>query len=105
MVLYRATKNGRELLTAEEETAILAERSLIDIPSSVSMVQAEKALHAAGLLTTVQTAVLSLDEVDQIEWRRATAVRYDNAVVGKLVTQLGLTQQQKDDLFIAASKL
>jgi hypothetical protein len=79
------------------------------IPQEVTMRQARLALLDAGLLSSVQTAINSLQEPAktkaQIEWDYSNALQRDNSFVSVLGSALGLNEAALDNLFIAASKL
>lgn len=79
------------------------------IPKEVTMRQARLALLDAGLLSSVQTAINSLQEPAktkaQIEWDYSNALQRDNSFVSVLGAALGLNETALDNLFIAASKL
>jgi len=79
------------------------------VPQSVTMRQARLALHAAGLLTSVDAAIAAMDEPDktaaQITWEFAQTVDRGFGMVPQLAAALGMTETQIDDLFIAAAKL
>ena len=79
------------------------------VPQSVTMRQARLALHAAGLLTSVDAAIASMPESDktaaQITWEFAATVDRQFGMVPQLAAALGMTETQIDDLFIAAAQL
>jgi hypothetical protein len=79
------------------------------VPQEVTMRQARLALLDAGLLSSVQTAINSLQEPAktkaQIEWDYSNALQRDNSFVATLGAALGLNDAALDSLFIAASKL
>ena len=79
------------------------------VPQEVTMRQARLALLDAGLLSSVQTAINSLQEPAktkaQIEWDYSNALQRDNSFVATLGAALGLNEEALDSLFIAASKL
>lgn len=79
------------------------------VPEKVTMRQARLALHAAGLLPQVQPAIDSLSEPDrtaaQIEWGYSSEVFRNREFVNMLGSQLGLTDEQIDELFIQAATL
>lgn len=81
----------------------------VPVPQSVTMRQARLALHAAGLLSGVDAAIASLEEpaktVAQIEWEYASTVERNAGLIPAMATALGMTEQQIDDLFIAAAQL
>ena len=79
------------------------------VPQSVTMRQARLALHAAGLLTSVNAAIAAMPEPDrtaaQITWEFAATVDRGFGMVPQLAAALGMTETQIDDLFIAAAQL
>jgi len=80
------------------------------VPVSVSMRQAKRALLAAGLLDLADQAIAGIaDDTErraaQIDWTSATDVRRDWPLVASIAQALGLTDQQIDALFVAASQL
>ncbi len=79
------------------------------VPQFVTMRQARLALHAAGLLTSVEAAIAAMPEPDrtaaQITWDYASSVDRGFGMVPQLAAALGMTETQIDDLFIAAAKL
>lgn len=80
-----------------------------EVPQSVTMRQARLALHAAGLLTSVDVAIAAMSEPEktaaQITWEYAQSVDRGFGMVPTLAAALGMTETQIDDLFIAAAQL
>jgi len=104
--VWLATDQPRiDALAAERAAAAYA----ASVPQSVTMRQARLALHAAGLLTSVDAAIAAMPEPDrtaaQITWEFAQTVDRGFGMVPQLATALGMTETQIDDLFIAAAKL
>lgn len=75
------------------------------VPQSVTNRQAKLALHAAGLLSTVNTAIAGAGEAAQIEWEYAQTVDRASGLVPQMATALGMSDAQIDALFIAAATL
>ncbi len=79
------------------------------VPASVTMRQARLALFGAGKLAAVDTAIDALPEPNRtaarIEWDYSNELQRGNALVAALTPALGLTSEQVDALFIAASAL
>lgn len=71
----------------------------------VTMRQARLALHSAGLLTQVNSAVATLGGEAAIEWEYATTVDRNSPLVASLATALNLSEQEIDALFEAAKTL
>jgi hypothetical protein len=79
------------------------------VPYEVTMRQARLALFAAGKLSSVDAAIDAMPEPNKtlarIEWEYSNAVQRDNAFVAALGPALGMTDEQIDALFVAASAL
>lgn len=79
------------------------------VPQSVTMRQARLALHAHGLLASVQPAINALSEPArskaQIEWDYSNGLERQNPFVATLGTALGLDAAALDALFVEASQL
>ena len=80
------------------------------IPTSVTMRQARLALRQAGLLSTIQTYIdniadVNTREIAKIEWEYSQTVNRDFHLVQSLKSTLNLTESQLDDLFILADTL
>lgn len=79
------------------------------IPQSVTMRQARIALSRANKLQLIAPAINSLPspakEEAQITWEYSQEVQRYNGFVSQLAPALGMTEQDIDNLFIAASKL
>lgn len=75
----------------------------------VSRFQARAALLAAGLLATVENAVVAYDGDDaalvQLAWSEATEWKRLSPTIVALAAIVNLTDQQIDDLFIAAAQI
>lgn len=92
--------------TPEEE----AEADARDIASRragmvVSRFQARAALHGAGLLSAVETAVANSDPITQLAWADALEFRRNSPTIAALAGIVGLTDEQIDNLFIAAGQI
>lgn len=81
----------------------------VDVPVAVSMRQARLALLQAGLLATVNSAIVGMTGVEgeaaRIEWEYATEVRRDSPLVAALAPVLAMTDAQIDALFVTAAGL
>lgn len=79
------------------------------VPQAVTMRQARLALLGAGLLSSVEGAIDALAEptktAARIEWEYSQEVHRNKQLVLVLAPLLGLTEQQLDNLFIAAAEL
>lgn len=80
------------------------------VPTSVSMRQAKRALLSAGLLDAADAAIEDIPDATarraaQIDWTTATDVRRDWPLVASIAQALGMTDEQIDGLFVAASQL
>lgn len=79
------------------------------VPSEVTMRQARLALHAAGLLSSVEAAIDALPDpprsAARIEWDHSQTVQRNRGIVQQLGTALGMSSAQLDALFIAAGAI
>lgn len=67
--------------------------------------QAKLALYGAGLLEQVEAAVAASDKATQITWEYAIEFRRDDPLINGLGKQMGLSDEQIDQLFITAMSL
>jgi hypothetical protein len=75
------------------------------VPRSVSPSQFRRALNAANLRSAVEAAISAADQGTKDLWEYATSVDRDNVQLNAMATVLGITQNQLDDIFIAASQI
>lgn len=74
------------------------------VPYQVTAFQARAALYNANLLATVEAAVAaSTDETLKLAWNHALHFERTSPTIATMAAALGLTDQQVDDLFWAAS--
>lgn len=76
------------------------------VPQTVTQFQARAALYLAGLLDEVE-ALMSAAETPalaKLAWQHAVEFRRDSPTVQTMASELGLTDQQIDQLFITASQ-
>jgi hypothetical protein len=76
-----------------------------EVPQSISMRQARLALLAADLLDDVDTMIKAIGRAAAITWEFATEVERTNELIAAVQEAKGLTDEQIDEMFIAASKL
>ena len=97
------------LLWMDSDSIKVLDAPIVIVPAEVSMRQARLALHGAGLLPGVSTAIAALPEPTKtqasIEWEYSTAVRRDSPLVQTLGTSLNLDATSLDDLFVAAAAI
>jgi len=94
--------------TAKEQYDALWNQELkARLPSVATPRQIRLALLDAGLLDSVSTAFDDLEEPlrskVQIEWEYANEIEKNSPLIQKLYPKLGLTEDQLDDLFVAAA--
>jgi hypothetical protein len=80
------------------------------VPQVVTMRQARLALLGAGLLDSVDAALAAIQDATerraaQITWEYAQEVRRNDPMVITLGDAFGLTEAQKDELFVVAASL
>ncbi len=82
---------------------------LVPIPDAVTMRQARLALLGAGVLDTADATIAAMTGVEgqaaRISWEYAQEVRRDDPLIAHMASALGLTTEQLDALFTAASML
>lgn len=102
-----AAPDGYSQITDEEAIALNAQR--LPPLTAVIMRQARLALLGAGMLTPVDAAIAAMTgtqgDVARIEWEFAATVQRDNPLVETVLSSLGMTSQQIDELFITAAGL
>jgi len=96
--------------TAKEQYDLMWNQELkARLPRVATARQIRLALLDAGLLDSVQTAFDDLKEPlktkAQIEWEYATEIDKNSPLIQKLYPKLGLSEEQLDDLFVAASEI
>ena len=75
-----------------------------EVPQEITPLQSKLQLLEIGLLDEVE-AIVSADRKVQLYWEYASVIERDNEILLMMATQLGLTSEQLDDLFIKGSKL
>lgn len=77
------------------------------VPESVSILRAQLALDAAGLLDDVEAYMAdpSAPKAHKIFWAKIDLLWRDSDVLATVAGHLGLTSEQIDDLFRAAAAL
>lgn len=76
----------------------------VTVPQEVTRFQARAALYQAGLLGDVETVMSEpyTDMMLKLAWQDAQTFKRTSSFVLGIAKQLGLTEQQLDDLFITA---
>ncbi len=73
------------------------------VPSTITPLQARRALRAAGLLTAVSAFIATQPDDVQEAWEYCVEVRRDDAMILSAQAALGLTDEQVDGLFRAGA--
>lgn len=73
-----------------------------NVPEVVTPFQARTALRLAGHFDNVMTIINAADDMTKDAWEYATEFRRTSPLLNGLAQQLGISQQQLDELFIAA---
>ena len=73
------------------------------VPKSITPLQSKLQLLEVGLLDDVDV-MIATDRKVQLYWEYASVIERDNDVLLLMAGQLGLTEDQLDELFINASK-
>lgn len=75
------------------------------VPQVVSRMQAKLALAQAGLLDQVEANMATKPKAVQIYWSDVSEIHRDHPILTAAANDLGLTQQQIDQLFISAKQI
>lgn len=87
---------------------VSAELALIKNPpviESITPRQAKLALYGAGLLDHVENMVAAADKAVQIHYTESVIWYRNDPVLNGFATQLGMSQEQLDELFASAARL
>lgn len=83
-----------------------------DVPASkevpvITAYQAEVVLAEAGMFDSVKELIDHPDTPARIKiaWQRGLDIRRDNAMVALIIQNLGLTEEDVDQLFISAQSI
>jgi hypothetical protein len=76
-----------------------------DVPSYITPRQCRLVLMQQGLLAQVEQMIAQQDEATRITWEYALEFRRDDPLLNALAQNLGLTDQQIDEFFVAAAQL
>ena len=77
----------------------------VPVPQEVSPRQVRLLLRRQGLLEQVNAMIATQDEDTQIEWQYAETFKRQNPLLLRLAANLGLSEQQIDEFFIAAAQI
>lgn len=77
----------------------------IPVPAAVTPLQARKALRLAGIMPSVQLYLATAPAEVTEAWEYANEIERTNTIITQVAGQLGLTDEQVDDLFRAANTL
>ena len=83
-------------------TAIVA---VTPVPVSITPRQCRLILSQQGLLAGIEQTIAGMDEATRITWEYALEFRRDDPLLNALGANLGLTDTQIDQFFIAAAQL
>jgi len=102
---YGDCQQGDREATAEELAAWESARTKASRPQSVSRFQARTALLNAGLLEQVNSLMANpaTPTIAKLAWADAQEFRRTSPTVLAMGAALGLTEQNLDELFMAAS--
>ncbi len=98
-VNYRLVEGELELVPPAEPAPV--------VPQSVGPYQARAALLAADLLDDVEALIADpeTDRAIKIAWEYASEFKRESPFIEQMAGALGLTEQQVDELFIAAAQV
>jgi hypothetical protein len=103
---YAVMRNGWILLPGEKPNPPPPASPIKYVPEKVTRFQAKAVLHNMGLLTTAQSLVDNIeDPLVKLVWQEALHFERNSPVLNSLAQAMGLSEEQIDDLFIAAEQV
>lgn len=75
------------------------------VPRTITPRQCRIMLAQQGLLSQVESAIAQMDEATKITWEYAIEFRRDDHLLAAMATSLDLTDEQVDQMFIAAAAI
>lgn len=75
------------------------------VPEIVTALQARLALNQSGLRSTIETWVNGQNQEIQDYWHYSSTVHRNHAIITGAMSELGITSEQMDGLFILAGSL
>jgi len=100
-----AEKATLEARVAELEAELASGVDENGVPIAITPLQGRLALKRAGLLESVEAAIVQENGETQIWWEYATLWHRSHSLLNALVTSLGLSSDQVDDLFKVAGAI
>ena len=98
-----------KMVTIEGGWATVTDRPLREVPQSVTMRQAQRALLAVGKLDAVNAAIAAIPgdagRAARIDWEKSSSVKRNWPLVASVGAALGMTDGEIDDLFRTAATL
>lgn len=101
MVLLNGTLREENEVLESHANAIYSKT----VPQEVPITAACEALINAGLYGAVDEYINTLSLVDKVWWGRTDVIHRQFPLVSQVQAQLGLTDQQIDQLFVAAEQI
>ena len=104
---YAIMENGWKLVPGNKPEYVVFEPvNLKYVPEKITRFQAKAVLYSQGLLTTVEDLINnSTDPLLKLLWQDALYFERNSQALNTMAQQLGLSQEQLDDLFIAGEQI
>ena len=85
---------------------VWVEESIVaNVPSSISKFQAKAALLLSDKLESVEEYMINASPVDRLAWENVQEFKRDSPTLKRVASVLNLSNQQVDEMFIAASQI
>ena len=85
---------------------VMAKVAKAAVPTKITPVQARLMMNHQGLREQVETLINQADNQDIKDyWEYSLAIERNHPILNDMATQLGLTDEQLDNLFIEGAKL
>lgn len=88
-----------------EIDAYLVAQAKALVPKSITPRQVRLLLLQQGLLSSVEAMIAQQDQATKIAWEFASEFQKDDPLLTQLAANLGLSETQIDEFFIAAATL
>lgn len=99
---YPKPTKPASVIQKEQEQGIVEK---VIVPEFITRKQAKLILKQKGLLEQVEQTLSTVDDIQKIEWSDSLHFERNNPVLMAIAQSLNLTNEQLDEMFIAAKEL
>lgn len=107
---FESEAQAKELIGFDDGQYAPDFEPVVIVPTQVTRRQAITVLTLAGYITTIESALAAIEDptqkvVAEVFWKDSLHFERNNPVLNQLATNIGMTQEQLDELFIQASNI